>query len=154
MSGIHVLRLGMGGGLKHFTQPFDVFDAGNGLVLQKVKCTFTIRRNGTLQASSFHQNFVRNDNWFLPGTPSAGDTFYVKAERISGSLFATEGLALNTVYQVSSDRTWFIDNEMSPGVYTQGVENIHLRFNFYTNSGGTGTPLSVIETIMEREWAV
>lgn len=154
MSGIHVLRLGMGGGFKTFTAPINISDFGNGLTLHKVKSSFTLRRNGTILGDALWQNVQRNDNWFLPNSPSAGDTLWVKAVRLGGLGISTEGLVVNTIYQLSSDRTWYLDNETSPGVYTQGAVDINLRYDFYSNAGGTGTPVNQIFVNLEREWAV
>lgn len=144
----------MGGGFKKFTAPIDILDFGNGLTLHKVKSSFTLRRNGTILGDTLWQNVQRNDSWFLPGTPSIGDFIWVKAVRLGGLEANTEGLVINTLYQLSSDRTWYLDNETSPGVYTQGARDISLRYDFYFNGAGTGTPVNQILVNLEREWAV
>lgn len=151
MGGINILRFGAGGGFNQDDSVMRILDFGNGLTLHKVRAQVTIARSGLILADCLRMDNHWTDPWYIPASNNPGDNWYVKCVKLGGLLSAPEGLALNTMYALTSDRIWYTDNETTPGDYILGWQDIQLRFDFYTSP--TGIVVGSRKVTLEREWA-
>lgn len=152
MTGINILHM-TGGGFKKQTGVPRILDYDNGLVIHLVRASVTLERAGGIQFDAFRMNLHPRDAWFSPPIPNRGDTVWVKAIREGGSLSDTKGLVINTLYQLNTNRTWYVDNDEG-GLVADGIQDIDLRFDFFLNNLGTGTPVFQYRVSLEREWAI
>lgn len=151
MSGIHLLRFGSSGGFKRRTSEFYVGDFDNGLNIGLVKAQVTFLNNGSVAGWTLRRNVFPQDSWWVPNVADAGDNLWVKAVRTGGNR-STEGCELDTIYRLDVNRVYWLSNQN--GGLVQGLQTCSFVLNFYTNSGGTGTPVNTFPVQLECEWAV
>lgn len=150
MSGIHVLRMGcFAGGFQEQEEPMEITDLETGFQGELIKAQISINNNGSVVGLAVNQNIVQNDEWWKPVMNDIGDNIWVRGTKIGGNLTSSQGLALNTVYRLDANRTWYIGfvNEV-------GLKTLDIRFDFYTNSGGTGSPIGSFVAELTCWWEI